>query len=82
MLTTIAWTYCFFSLHELVLSMTGVWNASRSGRLKRTAKAFVDTVIGCPRCFAFWLGLLLTFSVVPAALASMAMHLYDNITSR
>lgn len=82
LLYIIAFTYVTFSCGEMFIALSSVWNERKGGRLKRTAKAFVWTVFTCPRCYAWWSGLLLTGSWIGAAFASMAMAVLDRFIHR
>jgi hypothetical protein len=48
--------------------------------LGATWKALYHTILSCPKCLAFWLGLVLTQDLIIAGLASMTMSLFDSLT--
>lgn len=71
-LTIISITYILFSAREV-----------RSSLLfsKNKVKDFTTIVWTCPRCFTFWIGLILTQDITTAAIASIIIDIYDRYKS-
>ena len=80
--TAIAITYLYFSLREMFTSLVEEFKRATGSiwsKLLAAAKTIPQTAISCPKCFAFWVGLIVTLNPIAAALASMAFDLYDRI---
>lgn len=78
-------SYIWFSLREMRDHLTHVYKEKEGpllNRIYRTIQAAIENALSCGKCFTFWLGLGLSFSIVIAAAASAAYDLYDRIKNR
>lgn len=78
-------SYIWFSLREMLSHLLNTYKETEGpimNRIYRTAQAAIENALSCGKCFTFWLGLGLSFSIVIAAAASAAYDLYDRIKNR